>query len=157
MIKIIPIRILHAILLFASLSSCGHLKTFVGIAPKRPTIKIENIDFVSLDSKSLKLDLKIEVFNPNDFDLELSDIDYSVGIEGKTIARGHIKKKLLVKELQYNYVRVPIEVMTAEAGNLFKDLMFNSKRPTATWVISATFHGLLGEIDVNFENEKALY
>ena len=138
-------------------TSCASFKTFVGIEPKRPVIKIENIDFVSINTKSLKLDLKLEVFNPNDFDLELSDIDYTVSVDGKTIARGHIEKKLVIAELQYNYVRVPIEVFTTEAGSLFSDLLLQRKRPIASWMISATFHGALGEIDVVFENEKALY
>ena len=92
------LKALAACLVMAVATSCASFKTFVGIEPKRPVIKIENIDFVSINAKSLKLDLKLEVFNPNDFDLELSDID-TVSVDGKAIARGH-EKKLVIAELR---------------------------------------------------------
>ena len=140
-----------------SISSCSYLKTLVGIGPKKPKFSIEEVDYVSLSSKYLKLMLSLKVFNPNDFNLELSNARYSVVVDDSEFANGVHKKKIIAVENAYSLVRIPIKINLQNTGSILKRSLITGEKPRAKWFVQAEFHGPLGKINVTFEDQKPLY
>lgn len=153
--KLFKITLLLA--LAASLSSCAYLKALVGLGPQRPKVSIEDVSYVSLNTSHLKLKLRLKVYNPNDFDLKLTNAKYAVQVDDKEFASGNHKKEILAVKKAYSLVTIPISVNLKSTGSILRKSLVTGKKPNAKWNVEALFHGPLGPINVNFEDEKPLY
>jgi LEA14-like dessication related protein len=151
------IKNIFLVFLLMEISGCSYLKTIVGLGPKRPKINIEEVNFVSLNHKTLKLKLRLKIYNPNDFNLELSNASYRVSSEGKSFAEGNHRKELIAVKKAYSLITLPISIDLKTTGALLKTALISGKKPLVKWYVEAEFNGPLGPIGVEFEDEKALY
>jgi len=150
-------RILILGFLVTGLSGCLYLKTLVGMGPQRPKVSIEKVDYVSLSAKTLKLNLKLKVYNPNDFDLELANASYELSNDGEQFAKGSHKKELVAVKKAYSLVSLPIGIDLKSTGTMLKKMLITGKKPLVKWLVQAEFQGPFGAVDVEFEDEKPLY
>lgn len=139
------------------LSSCVYLQAMAGFGPKSPKISIEEVEFSGLTKEALKLNLRLKVFNPNDFDLELSNTIYNITVSEKKFAHGEYKGSIIAVKEAYSLITIPVEIDLKSMGDILRKSILTGKKPIARWQIDAVFEGPIGGIDVNFTDEKPLY
>lgn len=98
----------------------GDLKMPVNFAGKLPIPQKPKIDFkgVAMDSIGLsgaEFNVDLEITNPNDFDVNLSDISYQIASKGASLGGGNIDKLDLEKGATKT-LSIPVTVGVSEMG-----------------------------------------
>ncbi len=76
--------------------------------PKMPGIKIKNVEVKKLGFTSAELVAKVEIDNPNDFDLVLKNLDYQLKINQKKWGQGEITKSSSIPRKAKGIIEIPI-------------------------------------------------
>ncbi|WP_114418787.1 LEA type 2 family protein [Marinospirillum perlucidum] len=79
-------RLLAGLLLILTLSGCSFLSSFY--EPETPEVKVVDQRLVALNLEEARLEVDIEVFNPNQFSLPVGALDYSLTVQGHSLAQG---------------------------------------------------------------------
>lgn len=92
--------------------------------PKIPDINIKNMKIKNLSLKTAELVATVEVDNPNDFALGLSDFDYQLNINQQTWGRGNVQKINSIPKKARGTIDIPVKLDLLAAGqSVYKALL----------------------------------
>lgn len=81
-----------------------------------PRLSVADLDVARLDASGARLDLTLELDNPNDFPLSVGELDYSLDLAGSRVARVADAGRLTVARGGRGSWTVPVRIDFAEAG-----------------------------------------
>jgi len=100
---------LYTLLTVASLSLSGC--AFVDLAnPKSPIIKLESVSPKSIGSAVQSLQIGLSVENPNRFDLNIQEINFTALVSGEKFARGNSNQAVKIPALGEALLDVEVEL-----------------------------------------------
>ncbi|MDR1106492.1 MAG: LEA type 2 family protein [Treponema sp.] len=141
-----------AFALVLTLSVCGSL----GSALREPELSLDSVEMTGIDFSGVDLLCKVNVINPNAFDIPFPEIDWECLIGGDSLVRGTIKSGGALKSRTGTVVDVPVS-MTYEGifGSLAS--LAGSREADYTVKLGVTFAiPLLGDRTWNFEHSGSL-
>ncbi len=96
--------------------------------PKMPVINIKDIKIKNLSLKTADIVATVEVDNPNDFDLGLSDFNYRLNINQQSWGEGSIQKINNIPKKATGSIDIPMKLDLLTAGqSVYKSLL--NKQP----------------------------
>jgi LEA14-like dessication related protein len=122
--------------------ACGVLFDLPGLGPTRipfdtkgefptiklPNIKVDGLKIKRLDFSGADMELKLQMDNPNAFDLLLNSIDYNLVVNGKTWVKGLKADRTQVMKKSASSIGIPITLDFAQVGlSLYQTLTGNKK------------------------------
>lgn len=108
-------------------SACASLKK-----PKEPKISIEAIKVESVNLTRAKIGVDLMIFNPNDYDLHVQDIAYSLFLKDTKVLEDEIVLQANLKALEETAVKIPVFVNVFDAINLIGPFMNTGRNPEFT-------------------------
>jgi LEA14-like dessication related protein len=126
----------------------------VGISPRKPEVHVLKVQVKKANLTTVELLVRLSIQNPNSFDLRFSHLQYQLFFHEKPLAEGERKEDVIIKENSTEEVEVPVTVHTREALLLLPALLHNEK-PKVKWTAKTVFISPLGQIQLEFEEEKS--
>jgi LEA14-like dessication related protein len=142
--------------LFLATTSCTYLKEAIGLGPIRPKITLHQVEVKYATIQALTLVVSIKIENPNDFDLNLKNLQYDVHALELKLATGNYKERISVPAEGSYMVKLPVAVNPVNAIAVIKKIMAQGPDVKATVKASADFESPVGDMEVAFEQTKAL-
>lgn len=93
--------------------------------PKQPEVEVKNFNLDSIGLSGAEVSVDLEVANPNVFDLNLSDLNYALAIEGKPIGQGNIKA-IDLPQGEKRELTIPLSIGMSDMGMSLYRLMTSS-------------------------------
>ena len=156
MLNLTLINILIISFIVGGFVSCTFLKETIGIGPKPPAVQLESIGVKSASLTELYLIVKIRVENPNRFSLDFSKLKYQLKVENQLLAKGLFEKEVSINSQEAKIVELPLSIDMTKALKVVKKIFQGDKKVMAIWNGTATFNTPIGDIDVDFENQKPI-
>ncbi len=94
---------------------------------KDPELKVENVELERVDPKELLLNVKLNVKNPNTFDLVISQIDYQIVINDSAVAESSVVKKFEVPKEGQAMLVVPVKFNTTDLIGSALEILISKK------------------------------
>ncbi len=85
-------------------------------ALKMPTVNVDGLRVKKLDFEGADMELKLNITNPNGFDLLLNSLNYNLAVGGKTWAAGSGQQAATIKEKGKSSIRIPMSLDFAQIG-----------------------------------------
>ena len=85
-------------------------------ALKLPSINVEGLKVKNMTLAGADMELKLQMTNPNAFDLLLNNIDYALDINGRTWAKGVSNVQTQVSQKGESAIGIPISLDFAQIG-----------------------------------------
>ncbi|VAW51009.1 hypothetical protein MNBD_GAMMA05-2357 [hydrothermal vent metagenome] len=95
--------------------------------PKVPEISIRDVKVKSISFISAELVARIEVNNPNDFDMGVSNLNYVLNINQQNWGQGEIKNTINIPKKGKGIVEIPLKLNLLSAGKSAYDVVTNKK------------------------------
>lgn len=93
--------------------------------PKQPEVEVKNFNLESIGVNGAEVSVDLEVANPNVFDLNLSDLNYALAIEGKPVGQGNIKA-IDLPQGEKRDLTIPLSIGMSDMGMSLYRLMTSS-------------------------------
>ncbi len=97
-------------------------------ALKIPTIKVDGMRVKQMDLTGADLELKLDIRNPNGFDLLLNSLNYELAVNGKTWARGAGAHTAQIAQKAESSIRIPVSLDFAQIGTSAFRMLSGSKK-----------------------------
>jgi len=147
-------RLIICSALLMPIVSCSFLRETIGLGPAAPKVKVQSVKFEKVSLETLSIKAKIRVDNPNGFDMDFSSLKYDMVIRGKILASGVYQKKFTIPAKAMVFLELPLDIDTQHAIWIIKKIIGNSETLTAKIRATAKFVTPVGDISVDFEDEK---
>jgi len=141
------VRIWTVLLLLLLTTGCAFWFT-KGEAPEVLVTNITPLETTAFEQR-LQVDLRIQ--NPNDFDLVMTGIDFTLNVNGKRLARGLGNKELTIPRLSDAVVSVQT---TTSTFDLIRQFLSFSQKQELSYDISGVLHSANGRLP--FDNSGRL-
>ncbi len=99
------------------------------------SLKLKNIGFSGAD-----LELKLNVDNPNNFNLLMNKLDYNFSINGTTWAKGLTQNTMNIKEKGESAITIPVSLSFSKMGRTIYNVIMGNEKLN---------YDLKGNLDVN--------
>ncbi|MBC7429132.1 MAG: LEA type 2 family protein [Bacteriovorax sp.] len=86
--------------------SCSSFKKIV----EPPKVKLDNVNIVKMAMTGVDLEIVLGVQNPNNIDLDVKNLTYTLAVKDKEITSGKLKEKVVVKGKQKTVVSLPLTI-----------------------------------------------
>jgi len=96
--------------------------------PKIPDIQIRDINVKNISFTSAELVARIEINNPNNFDIGVSNFNYQLNINQKNWGQGEISNNINIPKKGKGIVEVPLKLNIFSVGKSAYDLVVNKKQ-----------------------------
>ena len=93
--------------------------------PKIPDIKIKDVKVKNLSFTSADLIAQVEVSNPNDFDLGLSNLNYQLTVNQQNWGQGKINQNSSIPKKGKGLVEIPVKLNMLSAGKSAYNALIN--------------------------------
>lgn len=93
--------------------------------PKMPDIKIKDVKVKNLSFTSAEVIAQIEVYNPNDFNLGLNNMDYQLKVNQDNWGHGKINKSINIAKKSKGIIEIPVKLNLLTAGKSAYDILIN--------------------------------
>lgn len=135
---------------------CVYFQELIGIGPKKPSVTLKSVLVKNASLTRLDLDIALLVKNPNGFALKLHRMQYNASALKVPIATGKYEEPFEVPGDGQAEVRIPLTVNIGGAREVFQKLMQNPQKVKVLLDAILTFDTPLGNIDMNFSEEKPI-
>ncbi len=95
--------------------------------PKIPEISIKDIKVKNISFATAELIALVEVNNPNDFALGVSNLNYQLNINQKNWGQGNISSNINIPKKGTGIVEIPLKLNLLSAGKSVYDVIINKK------------------------------
>lgn len=95
--------------------------------PKLPNVRIKGVNVKNISFTTAELVAQIEVDNPNDFALGLSNINYQLSINQTKWGQGKISDNVNIPKKGKAVVEIPLKLNLLSAGKSVYDVVINKK------------------------------
>jgi len=107
------------LIIFLSLTSCKSLMSSF----QEPVLSFQSVEIANVNLNSVKMLCKIQIENPNGFDLPFPETDWEFYINAGSFSRGNLKNNHKIKARNSAVVEVPVELKYSEVFTSFKSLV----------------------------------
>ena len=128
------IRLWIGIVLFLSLAGCASWFT----KGEPPDVLVTNITPLEATAFEQRLQVDLRIRNPNDFDLMMTGIDFTLNVNGKRLARGLGNQEVTIPRLSDAVISVQTSTSTFD---LIRQFMGFSQKQDLSYDISGVLHG----------------
>lgn len=84
---------------------------------EKPTFTLKEIEIKRISFQEIDFLLGIEVQNPNQFDLKLRALEYTVYLSDQEVGKGHLEKEITIVKAASTLVPVPLQTNLKSLGN----------------------------------------
>ncbi len=95
--------------------------------PKLPKISVENIALDKLNFTSADVLVKLNIENPNVFDIDISKLLYNLNVAGNPWGSASLNKPIQLKRDASNEIEIPINLSLMQLGGSLIDSLTNQK------------------------------
>jgi len=96
--------------------------------PKIPDIQIRDVNVKNIGFTTAELVARIEINNPNDFDIGVSNFNYQLNINQKNWGQGKINNNINIPKKGKGIVEVPLKLNIFSVGKSAYDLVVNKEQ-----------------------------
>jgi len=132
------------------LISCTSL-TALSVQPEAPEVLLVNITPLDATMFEQRLQVDLRVRNPNDFDLEVTGLDFTLHLNDQRLARGLTNKASTIPRLGDAVMSVETTTSTLDVVRQFLNL---SKRQDVTYLVEGVLY--VQGARLPFENKGVL-
>ena len=93
--------------------------------PKTPGLKIKDVKIKNLSFTTAELVAQVEVTNPNDFDLGLSNLNYQLNVNQQNWGQGKINQSSSIPKKGKGIVEIPVKLNLLSAGKSAYNALVN--------------------------------
>jgi LEA14-like dessication related protein len=93
--------------------------------PKIPEIKVKDVKVKNLSFTTADLVTRVEISNPNAFDIAMSDFDYQLNINQQTWGKGNLSEKNNIPQKGKTIIDIPIKLDILSAGQSAYKMLLN--------------------------------
>ncbi|HLZ34818.1 MAG TPA: LEA type 2 family protein [Nitrospira sp.] len=141
------IRLWTGVLLLLLLSGCA--SWFIKREP--PDVLVTNMTMLDATAFEQRLQMDLRIRNPNDSDLAVTGIDFTLSVNGKRMARGLGNQEVTIPRLS----DVVISVYTSTSTfDIIRQILSVSQQQDLAYEISGVFHSKDGRLP--FDNSGVL-
>lgn len=126
---------------------------------KVPKISLENLSLKSLSLTKADLVVDLNIQNPNGFDLNVSDLDYQLDLNGVSPISGTIDRSLELTQNSASTIQLPVSLNLLDLGSAVRDILINRENISFSFSGSSTVGSSLPIFEpssFNFEREGTL-
>lgn len=150
-------KIIAIIILMSQISSCTYLREALGIVTRRPTVSLKSIQLDKMTFQEIKLLVSVQVENPNSFELNFQNLNYTLNSDEVLLASGYFKEAIVVPSNQTRVIPIPLLIDSKSAQQVLKNLFIKRQPISLRWHARALFKTPLGvKMEVGFYDEKKL-
>jgi len=113
----------------------GHLPLI-----KLPNVKLGSLKLKNINFSGATLELKLNVDNPNNFNLLMNTLDYNFSINGASWAKGLTQKTVTIKEKGESAITIPVSLSFSSMGRTIYNVIMGNEKLN---------YDLKGNLDVN--------
>ncbi|MFZ5517941.1 MAG: LEA type 2 family protein [Candidatus Zhuqueibacterota bacterium] len=113
----------------------GHLPLI-----KLPDVRMGSLKLKNINFSGAELELKLNVNNPNNFNLLMNKLDYNVAINGATWAKGLTQKAMTIREKSESAITIPVSLSFSSMGRTIYNVIMGNEK--------LNYH-LTGSLDAN--------
>jgi len=84
---------------------------------EKPTFTLKEIEIKRISFQEIDFLFGIEVQNPNQFDLKLRALEYTVYLSGQEVGKGRLEKEIKIVKAASTLVPVPLQTNLRSLGN----------------------------------------
>jgi len=84
---------------------------------EKPTFTLKEIEIKRISFQEIDFLLGIEVQNPNQFDLKLRALEYTVYLSDQEVGKGRLEKEITIVKAASTLVPVPLQTNLKSLGN----------------------------------------
>lgn len=111
-----------------------------------PDVLVSNITPLDATAFEQRLQVDLRIRNPNDFDLVITGIDFTLNVNGKRLARGLGNKEFTIPRLSDAVVSVQTSTSTFD---IVRQVMSFSQQQDLSYNISGVLHSKEGRLPFN--------
>ncbi len=111
-----------------------------------PEVLVTNITPLDATAFEQRLQVDLRIRNPNDFDLTMTGIDFTLNLNGKRLARGLGNKEVTIPRLSDAVVSIQTSTSTFDIIRQFLSL---SEKQDLAYDISGVLHSRDGRVPFN--------
>lgn len=121
------------------------------LQPEPPEVLVSNVKPLggTLFEQRLRVDLRVR--NPNDFDLDVTGLDFTLQLNNKKVARGLANQAVTIPRLGEGILSVETTTSTLD---VLRQLIHLSKGEDITYQITGVLH--LQDVPLPFDNEGVI-
>lgn len=86
----------------------------LGCAVKTPSAKISSVEVNDVTTKKIRLRFVVKVHNPNDVDITVKKISYTLLFFDEPVLKDKIKKKIVIPKKTDSYFKFPVTVQYSD-------------------------------------------
>jgi len=142
-------------ILVSGTSGCATFADLLGFGYSQPKVTLRDVEVRGFSGFVLDLVVKLNVQNPNDFDIVLHQLDYNIVVADLQLAQGSYNKRITIKEQAASEVKLPLTVDTAKASAIIDQLIKDSEQELiARITATVVFDSPVGKIEHTFTDDK---
>jgi len=84
--------------------------------PQIPQVAFSDLKIKNLSFSKVDFEIAMNINNPNNFAVDLKDIQYRFNLAGEALANGEIKQGIQLKQKQDTNVRIPVSISLMKLG-----------------------------------------
>jgi len=128
--------------------------------PQIPKIALNKISVDELSFTGAKLNIQMDLTNPNVFGVDIRNLVYQLNINNQSWAKGNLSESISLKENASQSLAIPIHVNFIEIGTSAFSLLKNPKAPlnyhlTGNMLLDSTLP-MLQNIKMPFDNSASI-
>lgn len=113
------------------------------IRGETPEVLVTNVTLLDATAFEQRLQVDLRIRNPNDFDLAVTGIDFTLSVNGKRLARGLGNKEVTIPRLSDAVMSVDTSTSTFD---LIRQLVSVSQQQGLAYEISGVLHSKDGRL-----------
>lgn len=101
-----------------------------GILPvvKLPKIEVSGLKLSKLSLTKIDLELNLSIENPNNFDVNLSELDYKLDLNGTSPFSGSINEQIDLEQKTASNLAIPLSLNILELGSAVRNVIVNGEQ-----------------------------
>lgn len=144
------------LLLLPLASGCSHFKELLGLIADKPKVSLKEVEVEAFAIDSVRLVFVLDVLNPNDFSLDINDLDYKVRGLGIELGEGRLTHPFKLAAAQSSQVRLPFRVEPQAAYQLFRKYLAQPRELKLQFDGRFFIGTAFGNMDMHFLEEKTM-
>lgn len=138
------------------LSSCSFFQQLAGFVPTEPTVRVQKISVQKIQFPVMDIEVDVQIVNPNQFALEIADIQYRAKINEQVIASGAPQDKILVEKLGTKGIALPLSINMEKSFFILKELLVKHQIQDVEISGTATFVSSIHNWTINFRELRSI-
>ena len=134
-------------------SSCA---LFSSLQPQRPEVKLSQVNFDTLSWTKVQMSVGLDLYNPNDFNLKVNQIEYKLTALDKVLGEGVYDKTFEIEAGKRHQLSLPFTLRPVLALEVAKRFINGNEALPVKIEAKAVVDTLLGALSFTFEDSTTI-